>query len=59
MAPRKRLFFADMGVAANLGVVGICQAFEPEYGWGTGTCCCQFVMPTIMLCGGRPLLSTR
>jgi hypothetical protein len=34
------------------------QAFAPLYGWATGTCCCQLVMPLIIPCAGSPFDST-
>ena len=42
----------------NSGCAGMRQALAPVYGCGSGTSCCQLVMPTIMLCAGMPLDST-
>ena len=42
----------------NSGFNGIDQALVPVYPCGIGTCCCQFVIPTIMLCKGIPSDST-
>ena len=48
MAPRKKLLFADIGSSAGTARRGICQALSPVYGCGSGICCCQALIPTII-----------